>query len=76
MLQWLTRKCERECVAQGRAGAASAAFDGLNLRLDLIAARSCAVHVVRTPGHPDVRKVQFPDFLCLAVRLGVRRPVE
>ena len=50
MLQWLTRKCERERVAQGRAGAASAAFDGLNLRLDLIAARSCAVHVVRTPG--------------------------
>ena len=47
----------------GRAGAVSASFDWLNLRLDLVGACSRAVHVVRTPGRPDVRKVQFPDFL-------------
>jgi len=47
----------------GRAGAVSASFDWLNLRLDLVAACSCAVHVVRTPGLSNVRKVQFPDFL-------------
>ena len=52
----------------GTAGAVSASFDWLNLRLDLIVACSRAVHVVQTPGHPDVQKVQFPDFLILITR--------
>ena len=51
MLQQLTR-CEHEHVVQGmeKGREGGSRVDWLDLRLDVVTACSCAMHVVRTPG--------------------------